>query len=212
MSKPTSGVMGAMKSLAVIVVATGVMRAELVRMQQERDESFRAFAARVRGKAETCAYITKCTCLREVDFTDSIIRDVLIAGIAELDIRREVLGTSAILERAANDVISLVEGKEMARNALPSSASGISSFKRAERYQQHNRLPLIAPRLRYAQIANKHLHSSRRELAVGTPDHTVNASNATEDAMSDEAAHRLVSMPTHPQPQRWVPCSPKCHR
>ncbi len=47
-----------------------------------------------------------------------------------MDIRREVLGTSAILERAVSDVISLVEGKEMARNALPSSASGISSFKR----------------------------------------------------------------------------------
>ena len=91
-----------MKSLAVIVLATGVMRAELVRMQQEREESFRTFAARVRGKAETCAYITKCTCLREVDFTDSIIRDVLIAGIAALDIRREVLGTSAILEKAVN--------------------------------------------------------------------------------------------------------------
>ena len=43
----------------------------------------------------------------------------------------------------------------------------------ADRYQQRNRLPLIDPRLRYAQIANKHLHSSRRELAVGTPDHTV---------------------------------------
>ena len=122
-SKPTSVVMAAMKSLAVIIVATGVMRAELVRMQQERDESFRAFAARVRGKAETCAYITKCTCLREVDFTDSIIRDVLIAGIADLDIRREVLGTTAILERAVNDVISLVEGKEMARNAISSATT-----------------------------------------------------------------------------------------
>ena len=44
-SKPTSIVTGAMKSLAVIVVATGVMRAELVRTQQERDESFRAYAA-----------------------------------------------------------------------------------------------------------------------------------------------------------------------
>ena len=120
-----------MKSLAVIVVATGVMRAELIRMQQERGESFRAFAARVRGKAETCAYITKCTCLREVDFTDSIIRHVLIAGIADLDIRREVLGsTSAILERAVSDVISLVESKEIARNALPSSAPGISSSRR----------------------------------------------------------------------------------
>ena len=82
----------------------------------------------------------------------------------------------------------------------------------ADRYQHRNRLPLIDPRLRYAQIANKHLLSSRREPAVGTPDHTVNASSATEVAVSDEAAHRLVSMPTHPQPQRWVPCSRKCHR
>ena len=138
-------------------------------MQQESDESFRAFAARVRGKAETCAYITKCACLCEVDFTDSDFRDVLIAGIADLDIRREVLGTSAILERAVNCVISLVVSKEMARNALPLSGSDISSFKREYRYQQRNRLPLIDPRLRYAQIANKHLHSSRRELAVGTP-------------------------------------------
>ena len=78
---------------------------EIVRVQQESDESVRPFAARVRGKVDTCAYITKCTCLREVDFTDSIIRDVLVAGIADLDIRREVLGTSAILERAVNDVM-----------------------------------------------------------------------------------------------------------
>ena len=99
-------------------------------MQQERGDSIRAFAARVRGKAKTCAYITTCTCLRKVDFIDSIIRDVLIAGIADLDIRREVLGTSVILERAVNDVIALVESKDMARNALPSSASDIFSFKR----------------------------------------------------------------------------------
>ena len=56
--------------------------------------------------------------------------------------------------------------------AYPSSSG-------ADRYQQRNRLPLIDPRLRYAQIANKHLHSSRRELAVGTPDHTVNDSIET---------------------------------
>ena len=39
-----------------------------------------------------------------------------------------------------------------------------------------------------------------------------NASSATEDAVSDEAVHRLVSMLTHPQPQRRVTCSRKCHR
>ena len=208
-SKPTSVVMGAMKSPAVIVVATGVMRAELVRMQQERDESFRAFASRVRGKAETCVYITKCTCHREVDFTDSIIRDVLIAGMADLDIRCEVLGTSAILERAVNDVISLGEGKEMARNALPSSASGISSFKRGRPVSAAQ--PSPSDRSQTALCPDcKQTFALFSEGARGwntRPHHS-----ATEDAVSEEAAHHLVSMPTHPQPQRWVPCSRNCHR
>ncbi len=130
------------------------MSAELVRMQQERDESFRAFAARVRGKAKTCAYITTCTCLRKVDFIDSIIRDVLMGGIADLDIRREVLGTSVILERAVNDVISLVESKEMVRNALPSSASASDRSQTALCSDCKQTFAL---------------------LAVGTPEHTVNA-------------------------------------
>ena len=128
-SRPTSAVKNAMKSLAVIAVATGVTRSELMAMQQERDESFRSFAARVRGKAETCSYITKCDCERSVDFTDIIIRDVLLAGIADMDIRREALGTDGILGRSINDVVSLVEGKEMARNALPTIAASISNHR-----------------------------------------------------------------------------------
>ena len=131
-TKPTTDLISAMKSLAVIAVAIGVTRAELTSMRQERDESFRSFAARVRGKAETCAYRTKCSCLREVDFTDCIIRDVLITGIADSDIRLEILGADAILERPVNEVISLVEGKEMARNAISPSTAGISSFKRSK--------------------------------------------------------------------------------
>ena len=129
-AKPTAEVMAAMRSFAVIAVAIGVQRAELVQMHQERDEPFRSFAARVRGKAETCAYTTKCTCLQDVDFTDVIIRDVLIAGISDLDIRREILGTESILERSVNVVITSVESKEMARNSLPSSTAAVSSFKR----------------------------------------------------------------------------------
>jgi len=133
-SQPTSDVLSAMKSLAVIAVAVGVARADLLSMAQSREEPFRAFAARVRGKAEICAYSTKCACTRVVDFTDCIVNDVLIAGISDLDIRREVLGMPSILEKSVNDVISLVEGKEMARNSLPSTNMAMSSFKRSQKY------------------------------------------------------------------------------
>jgi hypothetical protein len=68
-----------------------------------------------------------------VNYTDHVIRDVLLNGISDLDIRREVLGTADILGKPINDVIAVVESKEMARNALPSSAvSAISSFRRQQ--------------------------------------------------------------------------------
>ena len=86
-------------------------------------------AARFRGKAETCVF--KATCERGIDvhYTDHAIRDVLLSGISDLVIRREILYTQAILQIPVNDVIVLVEGKYMARNALPSSTlSAVSSF------------------------------------------------------------------------------------
>ena len=133
-SKPTKLLLSEMKSLAVIAVARGVLRAELFQMRQERDESFRSYAARVRGKAETCSYTTKCTCELTINFTDIIVRDVLIAGIADLDIRREILGIDSVLDKSLTDVITLVEGREMARNALPTSSSldAMSAFKKSK--------------------------------------------------------------------------------
>ncbi|KAK3745249.1 hypothetical protein QZH41_001847 [Actinostola sp. cb2023] len=121
------------RSLAVIPVATGVLRTELLQLRQERDEAFRAFTARMRGKAETCAFATKCECGKSVDYTNQVIRDVLLNGISDPDIRREVLGTKDILKTPVNDVVSLVENKEMARNALPSSTLyAVSSFRRQQ--------------------------------------------------------------------------------
>ena len=48
--------MAAMQSLAVVPIATGVLRAELLQMRQFRDEPFRTFVAQIRGKAETCSF------------------------------------------------------------------------------------------------------------------------------------------------------------
>ena len=47
-----------LKSLAVVPVALGVLRSQLSKMIQGPDESFRTYAARVQGKAETCEFRT----------------------------------------------------------------------------------------------------------------------------------------------------------
>ena len=131
-------VLNLMQKFAVIPVAIGVLRAELVQMRQGADEMFRTFAAKVRGKAETCKFEVKarrdCGCdgSMTVDYTDEAIRDVLLAGVADMDIRREVLGSQDIQAKEVNDVVAFVENKEMARNALPnpSTLSAVSTFKR----------------------------------------------------------------------------------
>lgn len=102
-------------------------------MSKQRDETFRNFAARVRGKAECCSYSLKCThCERAMDLTGSMVKDVLIAGIYDLDICKDVLGLNNILSKSVNDIISLVESKKTARNVLPNLVSAMSSFKRQQ--------------------------------------------------------------------------------
>ena len=51
-----------MKALAVIPIAIGVRRAELMQLRQEPDELFRTFAARAKGKAETCGFNSSANC------------------------------------------------------------------------------------------------------------------------------------------------------
>ena len=135
-SRPVEEVLSVMQSFAVIPIAKGVLRAELMQLQQSPDESFRTFAARVQGKAETCGFKTSvaCQCGRTVsaNYTTDTVRDVLLAGIADIDIRREALCAEDVQNKSVNDVISFVEGREMARNATPaSSLSSLSTFKRS---------------------------------------------------------------------------------
>ena len=137
-SRTLDEVKKAMKLLSIIPVSRSIKRAELVVMHQSPDETFRAFAARVRGKAETCEYVISntCTCgeIKDVNYTNESIRDVLLAGIADLEIRREAFGEKLL---TVNDVIGFVESREVARNAIPTSSNAaMSAFRRTANYRQ----------------------------------------------------------------------------
>ena len=64
-TKPFDEAVNLLRSLAVVPTALDVLRSELSAMYQGADESFRTFAAKVQGKAETCEFITafsgRCT-------------------------------------------------------------------------------------------------------------------------------------------------------
>ena len=72
-----------------------------------------------------------------------MVKEVLLAGIANLDIRREAL---SIPKMTINDVIAFVEDREMAKNAIPSqSLSALSSYNSDKnqtcQHTTHKQLP-----------------------------------------------------------------------
>ena len=54
-------VLASMKALAVKPLAIGVLRSELLELKQGREEPFRAFTSRVKGKAETLSQTVHVT-------------------------------------------------------------------------------------------------------------------------------------------------------
>ena len=86
-----------------------------------------------------------------VDFTNNIMQDVLLAGIYNADIRREMYGLDKILDPPINEVISIAEKKEMAQDAhFAASASSMSSMK-LQRKKVHAGAGPSGPRARSSE-------------------------------------------------------------
>ena len=129
--------LNAMKQMAVLHVATSVRRANLLSTKQESGQTFRQFYANVRAAASTCGFSVRCpqTCcsLRQqngqpaphppVDYSPMVIKDILIAGIEDQEILKDVLGMADLDTKTDKDIVKFVEEKEIARNALASSGS-----------------------------------------------------------------------------------------
>lgn len=85
-----------MKKMAVIKIATSVRRTKLLSLKQDHGQSFREFYANGKAQASTCDFPVKCgqTCCTEapaVDYTSLVVKDILVSGIADIEIRKDVL-------------------------------------------------------------------------------------------------------------------------
>ena len=64
-------------------------------------------------------------------YTKEAIKNVMLAGVGDDDIRREILSTEDILSRSSFDIISFIESKEIDRHVTENSrtVSAVSSFQ-----------------------------------------------------------------------------------
>ena len=64
---------------------------------------------------------------KSVDFTDTIVKYVLVNGLADAGIYREVLGWKLLDESSLSDALAFIEQKEMARDAFKGEATAIKT-------------------------------------------------------------------------------------
>jgi len=116
-SKDENTILTSIKSLAVRQENIMVARIQLQQMRQDRDEPVRAFAARLRGQAGVCNFKKECTCASVVDFSDIMIRDTLIRGLEDEEIRLDILGQSK-QDMNLEDVLDSHHSSYCSRNQL----------------------------------------------------------------------------------------------
>ena len=145
----------AIKRMAVLQVAISVRRTKLLSTRQEPGQMFREFYANIRATASTCEYIIQCShacCSNNnpIDYTSRVVKDILIAGIADDEIRKDVLAHPELDGKTDKDIVKFVEEKEMARNACQatsrSEVNGLSGYRKksreAPREDTNNKLSL----------------------------------------------------------------------
>ena len=129
---------------------------------EDENQRFRLFIGRIRERVVDCSFTMACTHAlpRETkcrgvnncnghDYTDAIIKLVALNSIRDPEIKREILGMTDLRTQDVNDIISLVENKEVARDQTQGaptvwSAAAISTFKKGRKSAQSGATPAPA--------------------------------------------------------------------
>ena len=141
-SKTEEQVLNAIHTLAVRQENTMVARVNLHSMRQDRDEPVRAFGARVKGQAGICKFSTKCpSCNTDVNYTDCIIKDVVMKGIADQEIQLDLLGERD-QDMSLDDLLQYIEAKESGKRSASRlyESSPIDSVQALSSYQKQKKV------------------------------------------------------------------------
>ena len=146
LNQPVQQLLALLKTITVIPVAVTIKRNELLQMNQDAGETIRTFLSRVKAKAVTCRFKKECMHQHApgnaqqppdhvyVDYTSEMIRHVILNGLYDEEIKRDVFGQNNLDNMDVGDLVSLIEGKETARDATSSaSTSAVSQFKKRQK-------------------------------------------------------------------------------
>ncbi len=120
-----------------------VARVALHNLRQDMDEPVCAYGARLKGQASVCKFSKMCPrCNIPVDYTESIVRDVLCRGLEDSEIQMDLLGDKN-QDMSLEDTLKFIEAKEAGKRSasrllIPQAASAVASST----YKRQGRLPV----------------------------------------------------------------------
>ena len=107
-------VLPAIRQYAVQRRAISSLKMELWRMTQDEGENVRKFYARVKELAAQCQLTLPCPeagCRRNaapfISYSDVIVKQIILSGLADVDIKKEVLGVEGINNKSLEDTLGI---------------------------------------------------------------------------------------------------------
>ena len=139
-SKSADIVLTSIKRLAVIGVALSARHAATLKTCQEPGEPIHNYVSRLRGKAHVCNFTSKGSCGNDAciaDFTDDMVKMIMINGLADEDVKKDILSTTDIDDKTLADTVSLIDSKEIAARAMMATPTvAVSSYKKSKKPPQ----------------------------------------------------------------------------
>ena len=124
------------KSLAVTVLHSAVHTIHLHEARQAKDESTKAFAARVQGIACSCNLTKVCACRATVSFTEETVYHVVLAGLRDTEMQERCLA-AAYLKSVTNlaQLLQFCSAEESSKNGNVNGLVGAvkSTYQRERR-------------------------------------------------------------------------------
>jgi hypothetical protein len=146
MAKPEVELMELLKKHAVVTRAKCAMVTDLLNIRQSEEEPVRKFKSRIDAVARNCGLDVACThtccaAKAKISFADVVAKHVLINGIHDVEIRKEVLGTAGLDDKSLMETVGIVENKETALRSMPEyrstgKADALSGYRKSTKIEK----------------------------------------------------------------------------
>ena len=117
----------AMKRLAVVYESSLTHRLRLSESVQTPGQNIHGYLATLQSLARPCKLTTKCTCNLEVDYTESVIKDMLIKGMADDADRQRLLAEPKSEDLSLQEVVTFLHRLETSHRPIQSSNSSTTA-------------------------------------------------------------------------------------